>query len=580
MRKQVLIIAMLCLYVSGAFAQNPPFNTTLTHPNFDFYHGDFALPAPQGEFVVGAYAVDPGTGDNKYTLSRFGPTGNYIPPTVVRDSSYNLDCITETNHGSFTGFVVASELVDHLLVSKYDLSMNQIWSVRVNKSNPMQFVSVYAEVDIEVERDGAGNDLNYYIVFTSGPNDPTYDQDNCLSVVKMDINGAVAWHKTYSDVNRSGYEWYQVLRDKAYSITSFPDPNDPGQNLYAIAGDRIFFNLAPSPSTFYMVIDPAGNIVTQYTDITTHSPHYYPDIVYDGDSLAISFLQTNVNNEPSAYGIMKTDIGLSSFRGQTYINECENYAHSISFDGTDYIIGGWAGPCSTTTPYQSNTSLLRISQTSLAAVDYKRFNVYQEVLGNRHKTELSSGDNFITGFTNNAYSAWGTRGLRITKTDNTFSTCGATDLDVETFDLEPDDNQREYEAVDYYEWEYLEVPTMDVDLYQDYCVEDGSQDYYKPGSTAVAHIAGINNATVAINPTAVKDANTPVMCTINTEVNMEVTIDVYNVSGQILSSEKQNIAAGETAIRVNTSNITAGMHFVRVKGDNKLLLTQKVSFLN
>jgi len=64
----------------------------------------------------------------------------------------------------------------------------------------------------------------------------------------------------------------------------------------------------------------------------------------------------------------------------------------------------------------------------------------------------------------------------------------------------------------------------------------------------------------------------PVIDELNIELNTEnsdnITLEIYNYSGQIVYSENNNLNSGSNSIRLDASHFSAGMYFVKISGDN------------
>ena len=64
----------------------------------------------------------------------------------------------------------------------------------------------------------------------------------------------------------------------------------------------------------------------------------------------------------------------------------------------------------------------------------------------------------------------------------------------------------------------------------------------------------------------------PVIDELNIELNTEnsdnITLEIYNYNGQIVYSENNNLNSGSNTIRMNASQFSAGMYFVKISGNN------------
>lgn len=79
-----------------------------------------------------------------------------------------------------------------------------------------------------------------------------------------------------------------------------------------------------------------------------------------------------------------------------------------------------------------------------------------------------------------------------------------------------------------------------------------------------------NSFVVYPNPT-----NSNMFLMLNLKQNKELVFEIYDVTGKLISSEKQNQNAGNTTKLIETTNLDVGIYFLKITG-NKINFSQKI----
>lgn len=626
MKKNIIIIMVLgLLCFASAYAQTV--NTTYNITGYKLEGNSMALLNKKStkDVVLGAIATDTSQPyyATDYVLLKVDSNGSVLM-NKKRDTTIGLERITETYD---SGVIIASCTYTELIVRKYDNNLNLVWSYYI----PVPYtvggaLNYYGSVDIEKtmqitqgvepfpQDPEHPNDPpldpnttpteNYYIIYSSCPNDPSYNQDLGITVVRLNKDGGLVWHKIYTDANRANVNG--TVQDKGNSITSFPDPNDPTKPLLALAGQRLVYDPFQSEKLWFMVIDDQGSIVSQYKTVNptgSSAELYLPDILYDGDSLVATYTQEAYNfpdpTVPSAFGIMKFDIGLNSFRNRCFYDDCENIPTSITmssydsvdnrilYTGTDkdYLISGWTGKCYTDfTQPESNPCYLKLDKITLEPMQFVRYNKFTDVRNSSfHRTDsndfnymLPSVHWYLTPavpipITTAAY------GVRYIKTDPQLQACGVWDKAVNYVDLELTTEDYEYEDMGYNQRPNFSTNEITLSVADKAC-NSASADYYRP--TSVNYTAASNGFGVQVNPTVVNSKSETIICNVYSPMATSVDIAMYNVMGQIVYKNTYYIHAGNNNIRLSASALSTGLNMVRVMNGKVVLNTTKVNVLD
>lgn len=616
MKKNIAIMVLGLLCIASAYAQT---NKTYRLAGYELQGQSFAFlnKLSTKDYVVGSVAFDqsaPPGAYPKYLLTKMDINGTPMA-TLLRDSSTMVERIVET---ADSGVIVVTDYYDEVMIRKYDNNLVPVWSSFVLKRTPGGASTYYGSIDIEpvlLPNNPPNAPEDYFIIFSEGSSDPNqYQYDEQLSVIRIDFNGNLVWHKIYNDMARSTYDPWVSVVDKGNSLVSFPDPMNPNDKLLALAGTRMLFSPGMSLSLFYMTIDINGTIVSQYKNvINDYAEHYCPDIQYDGDSLVASFTQENGGfpdpTIPSAYSIMKFDNALSGFRARSYWSDCENIPVTIAVStddslygitddgsapmlgpGTDknYVVGGWVGKCypQSNNFAWANPAFLKVDKITLDPIQFKRYNVYQEVwasigsVWNCYHRADNDGYQYL-GLDPRFPTASGPEtGVRVLVTDPTLSTCGERNFDITYYDLSPVDYSYNYDPVDFNQTTFFPLPEIGVSLTYDDCDMSTKPDYYKTSSvTTTVHNAA--QFEVQVVPTLVSNkAGETVECKVKSPAKTKVDIAVYNVLGQVSYQQSYDVKVGDNVLRFDASLLSSGMNIVRVTHGNTIIHSAKVNVLN
>lgn len=551
--------------------------TPVTNTNTDHSGNSVAfLKNGKGHYVVSSIVKNRpmGTSD-KLMLTKMDASGNPIT-AVLRDSTWGAERIIET---ADTGILSVSDFPNLVKVTKYDQNLNQLWSQSYEKARPANLTE-YSAVDIEPIVSN-GNE-HFFISFSEGTFDPVnFPSDEHMGLIRIDRNGSLMWHHFYHHSNRNNYyPPNMVLRDKANSLVSFSDPNDPQRLLIAVAGTQVLWDGGDlNPALFYIVVDEWGNIISQYKRV--HSPgdaptdlYYCPDIQFDGDSLVSSFTQQNTHIGPppgifSAYSIIKTDPGLSGFREKAFWNSCENRSSTLSItgsgDSTSYVLSGMSGLCDMTSGM--SPTFLKLSASSLIPLGFNRYNVNSDVFASTgkvwscfHRTNENGYHYFPVDPHVNGYNAW-ISGFRVLVTDPSLQTCGYNTDSIGNEDLNPTVNEFEYEMAEGRHtilFSLMEIPVQV--SYTDCDTATDSSKYRLAGEA----IDGNNAYTAQVFPTLVNQ-EAQISCRIFSPEATTVEISITDAVGRLIRKEKRELAAGSNTLQLATAPFTPGLNMVHIR---------------
>lgn len=554
--------------------------TPVTNTNTDHSGNSVAfLKNGKGHYVVSSIVKNRpmGTSD-KLMLTKMDASGNPIT-AVLRDSTWGAERIIET---SDTGILSVSDFPHLVKVTKYDQNLNQLWTQSYQKARPAN-LSEYSAVDIEPAV--MDNVEQYFISFSEGSYDPVnYPSDEHPALIRIDHNGNLMWHHLYHNTNRNNYyPPNMVLRDKANSLVSFMDPNDPMRRLVAVAGTQILWDGGDlNPALFYMIVDEWGNILRQYKRV--HSPsdaptdlYYCPDIQFDGDSLVSSFTQQNTQIGPppgifSAYSILKTDVSLGGFRERAFWNSCENRSSTLSITGSgdnmSYVLSGMSGLCGMTSGM--GPTLMAISPNSLFPATFSRYNVNSDVFASTgpvwscfHRTDDSGYHYFPVDPHLNGYNTW-ISGFRVLVANPSLQTCGFNSGSVSTEDLAPTVNEIEYEMEQGLFTTFFFLPEVFVSVSYTDCDTATNPDNYRLAGEAVA--AG-NAYTAQVFPTLVNRED-KITCNILSPGASTIEISITDALGRLINKEKHEIAAGSNTLQLETASFAHGLNLVHLRNEH------------
>ncbi len=553
------------------------------------------------EYVVGAIWYDTAAPIMypKYMLTKMSATGFPII-SLMRDSTFMVERIMETFDSCI---ITVSDFYDQVLVNKYDQSLSLMWTTSIQKLVPGGASTYYGAIDIEpVYRPSnpPGMQEDYYIYFSEGSSDPTaYPYDETHAVAKVNENGNLMWHKVYYDVNRSTYDWWVIEQDKANSLEAFPDATDPNRINLALAGTRLYYDPGQSINLYYMTIDEDGNILQQLRNvINDYSEHYCQDIHYDGDSLVASFTQENAHfQDPtiaSAYSIMKFDTALSSFRGRSLWNDCENVTATLSIATTDsvyqpgtddmlprlgpgtdknYILSGWIGKCyPMSNPYAyANPGFMKIDRITLDPIWLNRYNVFTQgwvsigsVWNCYHRTDEDE-NNYLAYDPRWNGSGVDIRGFRVLVTDPALDACGAKWFNVHHYDLKPIAYNYTYDVIEFTQPTSFPLREMRLNLTSDDCKDLPDADSWGYKGTAVNTVS-TQAFSIDVKPTIIRSENEMVSCKMNSLYDGPVEIVVSDMVGRVVYSRKYEVKKGENNMRISTASFAKGMNVVHISG--------------
>src|SRR5690606_26585823 len=282
-----------------------------------------------------------------------------------------------------------------------------------------------------------------------------------------------------------------------------PNPNNPSEYQLALAGTRNFLDPGPQYTTFYMTIDLAGDIVAPYTEVTNSIQDMSPDILFDGDSLAVAYQPTNsmdISTPLSVmFSIIKFDVGLSSFRSRFYWNidndiSVENYSSSIAHGNSDsmwyegeepvygagtdnnYVLGGQTFPTWHQPQPFMNPILMSVDRISLDPMIFKRFNIDRWAIAGVNGMFHRNDPNYRQYLPVEPDQS---TGMRMIVSTPALNACGGESYEVEFKDTLPGVNQHEHIFHPYQNHTPEFLNESIVTISHDNCINSGNPGTYK-----------------------------------------------------------------------------------------------------
>lgn len=577
MKKYLLILTVLLTSISIARAQ---FNKTYSLTGTRLYTSSIALPKQSGttnnDIVMCSPAQTSGSGTiNKCVLLKTDNNGNVLV-AKKRDTSNAEERIIET---SDNGILLVSLFLDKIVLTKYDVNLNQVWANKLPQNIDMS-MAFGGFINIDIERIAYPNNPptdqeNYYIVFTAGPSDPTYYQDANVGIMRIHQDGTLAWSKTYVDPNRSSYgaPASSSLRDLAHSITSWTNPSNPNLKILAVAGTRdLYTATVPRTTTlFSFEIDENGNMLTSYKNITTGDIQpFSPDILWDGTNLAMTYIEKNsgtINPGPinaSGVGLIRFSTSYTSPLGRYYWAKCENYGLSLTMAGDgNYVIGGQQSFCST--PFDESPMLFKVNKTTLAQMYCQQYNVKDNYTNNGYHRTDNSSLNYILG---NSLAS----DLRLIKTNALGVACGNASNTMQTITFTPSIQSLTYSIVN--NDQYLTETIIDVPISPTTRTCTGNATSYKTTSIETA----IRGTAINVYPTLINGGNEMITCNIPGYSGTSIDIIAYNFLGKKVFAEAYT-PDQEGYIQFNSATLEPGLNFIKILSGNHVLYTAKIQIV-
>jgi hypothetical protein len=581
-------LSLFTLLVAGTTALHAQtFNSTYYEPGYYMTGNSIALLNKNStkEIVFSAYGRDtanPSTGVymNRFWLVKTDSNGVF-QAAVRRDTTNGKERIIETLDSNLLHI---SLFGDHISVTKYSQALGILWDINLTHPSGVGFSadpwSNIGVVKVTNPSAPVPNQEEYYVTYTSGAIDPTYTQDANLAAFRLDQNGTLIWHKIYTDNNRGSYNPMSAFRDYASSITTFV--NGSGQRNFAIAGTRQVYDPFLEDNLFTLIIDDNGNLVSDYRKIVTADfEPSMPDILWDGDSLVMTYMEENrsfLSSPPyvaTGIGLIKFDDAYSLLRGRFYYDECENYGLSItkSSDG-NYLVSGLVTDCFGTSPYSMNPYLLKIKRNNLVPDFYKRYNVYKTAsVFSWHRTDDNDMNYLLPTLNPEMWPTGMIGGTRLIRTDASGNTCGAQDFSINTLAFTPSNTIFYYSPWDINDYSLNSTIVNPVSLVQTECKSGGTpgENYYRQAAEATPSF----NAKVV--PTLLDHASAQTVdCIITSDHNTTIELCVYNTLGQQIYATKQAVNTGSNSIRFNANACAMGLNMIILTEQGKVIHTAKV----
>lgn len=582
--KKLLFLAALC--VSG-MSHAQFFNRTYELPAKSMYGSGIALinQNTTQDVVYVSWGLDTafsasGNQINTCAVVKTDSFGNLIT-AVQRDSSHAIERVIETFDD---GILLASYLQGNVTFTKFDANLNVLWSNDLPVQPSLYSPSYMGYIDIEAVYDPTappGNQESYYATFPAGPVDTNYPHDVLINAVKINENGTLGWHHAYAQTPHPGSGIYQ---DYPRGITTFDPTSNPGDRVFAIAGTRVVYNPFQSHTLFVMLIDENGSKLSNLQDITTadYEPDY-GDIIWDGDSLVITYIEENGGFNTvdpfnaSGVGLIKVDAGLTAYRGRYYWHECENYGLSITFaDDGNYVIGGFVGACSQG-QYAPTLALLKVEKNSLNQMFYKRYNVFRYSTNTGfHRTHPVSGSHYLIGQVYDTYATGSFSNVRMIRTIPGGRSCGFRDFTMQTLDFIPTAGDSLYAEHHFHTLNPNTLPWNNVSLNVTDCQSYAKPAYYK--DDLAEEITPSTGWSLKLNPNLL-DQDGEVNCIVTTPESGTLDLVVVNLAGQTVHTSKEALPAGESTFSIPGSSLSSGINLFRFSVNGRVIHTERVVVL-
>ncbi len=592
MKKTTLFILLLFLMTISLSAQFV--NTTFYAPNQDVqgkrvtvisgipvcYNG-----STNCDEIVFSNTVSIPAEPDKFMLVRTEDWGSFINAVVANHELNDHDIISTADHGILVAGHPNKGNPDgtaFLAVMKYDNSLNLQWSKQIPLIYRPEFPG---KENIAIEKVLYEGEEHYYIACTGGNPDPLLYSEGVISAVRIDQNGNLIWHKTYTDPNRhdkapwgfplSGRIAFQ--NDGVNDITAYPDG---GQLLFCIAGTRFeYLDFYGSPLTdnltFYMSIDENGNIVHDFRFHLTNHYAYTPDMVWDGNFLVTVYEQQNTFPPPPDTPAFI--MGLTRLNPDLSLHDYDYYSpapwlplsirpQSISLNSSgNYIVSCWEdlNPIGRTSGFCEISSSLPPMTISPRQSNQLQDQVY---ISQKHVTDANDR-HYMVPTVNKSLSGITNNRPRLIRSGNAITDlCGRTDYDlfpspgygifiIELYADHPTEGISDYL---FESWE--------MDLTQDYCEQAPDPWLYRLSNT--------DKKDVQINPTLLRNSTENVKCTIHSIDQGNAEIIVLNAVGQVIYHKRVATTTGENIFSIDTQ-FAVGINIIKVIV-NKVVTTKKI----
>ncbi len=537
-------------------------------------------------FSTSAHAI---AKPQEFMLIRTDFYGNFSQASLHAHEMELHHIITTADNGILVAGIpnrINADALAMLAVIKLDASLNVQWSRQI----PLRYRNILLgreNIGIEAVYYPDLDEEHYFIACNEGSPIASVSEDGVISVVRIDQNGNLIWHKTYENQSRPldlpGPPYYGVVlyqKDGVNDLTTYMD-EDQGKLLLCITGTRYSYlhfwgSQQIDNQLFFMSIDEDGDIVYDYQIYHTNHYAFAPDMVWDGTHLVTIYEQQHTFPSPPApptyiTGIVRLNPDLTivdqyyyepfyprllSYRGQSI---------TLGLNG-EYVVGCWktGDPAGRTAgfflidPVTMTTSPLRLHNQLRDQVYYDQ----------KHFTD-AAGFHYMIPTVNKAYSSALHDRPRLLKADPTLmETCGGYD---ESVLITPGYgsmlyySRQEvpgYEIYDYY------FGIEEMDFQQDRCIDDPDPTTYRPAT-------GSGSATEpAVSPTLLSGIAEPVNVRYHSDTEGFMDIAVYNTLGQLIDEQRTAAHKGDNSFTVN-ARFAPGINLVTLSC-NGVTTTRKI----
>ena len=600
MRNILVMLGAMIISISSS-AQ---FNTTYSSDNYQI-QGKRVTGIPGcngGDEIIFTNSVSTPSGP----ISRFmlvhtdNNMGNVINQSL---HSYELEKhhIINTNDG---GILIAGYLnglsngFASLVVMKFDPCTsldNPTWQLKIPlniRTNPYSNIDPYVRENIGIDKI-IGNDQldDYYVAFNEGNPDNNFANEGVISVARIDDQGNLIWHKTYSDPNRSILS-KGIVNDGVNDITAYEDQPFSNTNLLCIAGTRFseqsyFGSGVFDNDIFFISIDENGSIVYPYSQ-TLAGIYYSPDQIWDDSRNLLTTVyegETWTGSGSFETGLIRLDATLTTIDNSGF-RDMSGYNYSVRGQGIslnsnkDYIISCWEDSRTTT----RTSGFFDIPAATIPTAAWLTTTVLVARMNNWNRDQIYFGQKHFTDANDKNY---------MVPTVNKLSASGATTYDrprliqmefmvpydsyvCGRWDIDLDVHSRDglvtltYQEDDSGDPQDFSFSYQDISLDQEWCDTSDipNNRYYRLANNVHT------NSKVQVFPTVLQNNTETVKCEFYSDNEGFAEIEIFNSIGQVFYNKREKVVKGDNSIRISTEFAT-GLNIIKIAAKNTIT-TQKI----
>lgn len=573
MKHFILLLSAVCCLGAGSSVRAQSFNNSYEYVGTNLTTTNNVLVASTGDVYFASFS----TQSSVVTLyiTRTDHLGNVSKVIQLEGFPANGKLVETNDLGVL--FATYQNGGQELAIVKFDQDLNVQWSKYVPIGAAV--LPTTNRIDIEKVLTNDGKE-RYLVLCASSTFYPQYvNSDAAFSLVYLEENGDLVWHRKYADLNRAS-AGFNTIRDIPSGLTSMK--NEGGDIFFLVAGTRQEWTSIPQPYLFFQMVDEAGNIVSQYKRVQTVGNCYFADVV-TGDNGEFVCVYTDGNTGFSGDPVNQSGVGLiplipfnldpgfGRYYWQPQTIEHFGYAVTKTSDG-DYMVACYAGWSNGNTII--NPGLLKINHANLQPEFYKRYNIGKNAVSPGALQTDAEDYSYITGTVDplppgNVYP---NTKVRLIKADPSGDACGAESYPVNFVDFGPVVQGFIYTDEQYADIFDQDIAVSNIDFGLDECNPNNNPELYR--GTGLMEMP--ENIAISVVPTVIDQESQTVKCSFFTRDNAAVSIKVYNILGQLIHSQQENVTAGQAEINIQPQSWANGISIVQVYLNGKQQYTARI----